>query len=307
MLRQATNFVKIEGILSEVDLKPITYQKNGKDVEAIGGSITIRVNQTINGEEKVLDIPVHMFSSKLTNDGRPNPAYSNIEKVQNEFVSIASGGEGNADCVRITSAKITMNEFYSPTTGNLISQPRITASFVNKIRADECKPQATFEVEFAIASIAEEIGKDETPTGRLKIMGIVPQFGGKVDVVPFYTSNANVTNAIHQYWLANNTVKAAGKLNFSYKVETYLEEMDFGDPIEKTRTTSVSEFLITGGNETPLDETQAFDLNEINAALTQRKAYLDSKKEKDMAKSKTKATPTATTNSTAQKGIDLGF
>ena len=114
MLRQAENTVKIEGVLSEVDIKPGTFKKNGQIVDSIGGTIIVKVNQTINNEEKELTIPVHMFASKLTNDGRPNPAYASIEKVANEFVSIASaGGEEGADRVRITSGAIEMNEYYS--------------------------------------------------------------------------------------------------------------------------------------------------------------------------------------------------
>ena len=307
MLREATNIVKIEGYLSEVDIKPITYTKNGREVEALGGSITVRVPQRINGQDTVLEVPVHMFASKLTNAGAPNPAYANIEKVRNEMTSIAAaGGENGADCIRITSGKITMNDFYSQN-GNLVSQPRVQASFINKIKADECKPQATFEVEIAIATMADEVDKEGTPTGRTKITGVLPQFGGKVDVVPFVTANANVSNAIGQYWAIGNTVHAAGKLNFSYKTETIIEEMDFGDPIEKTRTTSISEFVITSGTQAPLDETTAFAAADIQAALGQRKAYLESKKEKDMSRTKSKVTPTATTNTTAKAGFDLGF
>ena len=74
MLRQAENRVKIEGVLAEVDIKPGSFMKNGQTVESIGGSIIVKVIQTISGEEKELAIPVHMFASKLTNKGTPNPA-----------------------------------------------------------------------------------------------------------------------------------------------------------------------------------------------------------------------------------------
>ena len=74
MLRQAENTVKIEGILSEIDLQPKTFKRDGKDVEAIGGSITVKVTQKINDQEKELMIPVYMFAAKLTNAGKPNPA-----------------------------------------------------------------------------------------------------------------------------------------------------------------------------------------------------------------------------------------
>ena len=53
-----------------------------------------------------------------------------IEKVMTEFTSIASGaGEAGADKIRITNANIRMNEYYNPQ-GQLVSFPRINASFV---------------------------------------------------------------------------------------------------------------------------------------------------------------------------------
>ena len=41
-----------------------------------------------------------MFATKLTNAGKPNPAYESIEKVMTEFTSIASGaGEAGAELI----------------------------------------------------------------------------------------------------------------------------------------------------------------------------------------------------------------
>ena len=115
MLRQAENRCKIEGILAEVDIKPGSFMKNGQTVESIGGSIIVKVTQKISGEEKELAIPVHMFASKLTNKGTPNPAYESIKKVADEYISIAASenGEEGADRVRITNASVRMNEYYS--------------------------------------------------------------------------------------------------------------------------------------------------------------------------------------------------
>ena len=43
MLRQAENRVKIEGILSEIDLKNGSFKKNGVEMESIGGIIKVKV------------------------------------------------------------------------------------------------------------------------------------------------------------------------------------------------------------------------------------------------------------------------
>lgn len=305
-MRQAENRCKIEGILSEVDIKYTSFNKNGNPVEAIGGVIKIRVEQKINGENATLEIPVHMFSSKLTNKGTPNPAYESIERIMNEFTSIAAAGSvDGADKIRITNGQIQMNEYYNAN-GQLVSFPRISASFVTKVKPEEFKPEATFSVELVVGKKEMEIDKDGVETGRLKVRGIVSQYGDRVDVVDFIATNKGVIDAVSNYWTENDTVKASGRINFSSRVETSVEELGFGEPIERSRTISLSELIITGGSQTPLDGEFAFDLNDINKALADRKARLDGQKERDMAKVKTHQPPVATEHS-SKGSLDLGF
>ena len=303
MLKQAENSVKIEGILSEIDLKTGTSNKNGKTTEYIGGSIKVRVTQVLNGENVDLDIPVFMFSNKLKNDGNPNPAYASIERVMNEYVSIAAGGIDAADRVRITNANIRMNENYGQG-GQLNSYPRINASFVTKVTdLTKFNPEATFSAVFMIAAMGHETDKDGVQKeNRFKIRGILTQYGGKVDVVDFYATTPSVISAVSSYWSEKDTVKVNGKLNFTSVVEEKMVEVDFGEPRMERRTVSVSELIITGGTQTPLDGDFAFDEDEINEALKARQAYLAELKEKAKDKEPKKAA------APAKKGFsDLGF
>lgn len=302
MLKQAENSVKIEGILSEIDLKTGSTVKNGKTVEYIGGSIKVRVTQMINGQEVDLEIPVYMFSNKLTNAGGPNPAYESINRVMTEYISIAAAGIDAADRVRITNGNIRMNEYYNQN-GSLNSYPRINASFVTKVTdLTKFNPEASFSAVFVIATMGPETDRDGVALeNRFKIRGILPQYGGKVDVVDFYATNPNVIDAVSSYWSEKDTVKINGKLNFTSTVEEKMVEVDFGEPRMERRTVSVSELLITGGTQTPLDGEFAYDEDEISAALQERQAYLATLKEK--AKSKDSAPKAAP----AKKGFDLGF
>ena len=305
MLRQAENRVKIEGILAEIDIKPGTFNKNGQTMESIGGSITVKVTQKISGEEKELAIPIHMFASKLTNKGTPNPAYESIKKIADEYISIAASenGEDGADRVRITNASIRMNEYYSQD-GRLISFPRVNASFVQKINKSDCKPEATYMTEFVVAQKNEEIDRNGEETGRYRIDAIIPQYGGKVDVVPMYAQSPGVIDAVKTYWEIGNTVKANGRLDFSATTETTIEEVDFGEPIEKTRTINRSDLIITGGSQEPLEGDFAFDNNEIQNALAERKLRLEKQKDRDMSRAATRQTPAPA----AKNGFaDLGF
>lgn len=291
MLTEATNKVKIEGILSEVDINPISYKKNGADTEALSGLIKVRVEgQIINGQSTTVEVPVHYFVNKFKNDGTPNPCYTNLEQAIATYKSISAVGVENADMVRITTAKISMNEFYPEGSDTLVSYPRITSSFLSKVTNRETfKPTASFEATFVVANGADEVDANGTETGRYKITGILPQYGGKVDVVPFYAVNDGVINAISNYWNPNDTVRAIGKLNFSSTTVTETVEVDFGDPEERTKTVSVSELIITGGSEAPLDGDAAYDINDINAALADRKAKLLERKNAGTTKGPSKA------------------
>ena len=273
-------------------------------MESIGGHIIVKVTQKISGEEKELAIPVHMFASKLTNKGTPNPAYESIKKVMDEYVSIAASenGEDGADRVRITSGSVRMNEYYSQD-GRLISFPRVNASFVSRINKADCKPEATYTAEFVVANKAEEIVNDE-PTGRYRIDAIIPQYGGKVDVVPMYAQSPGVIDAVSTYWNVGDTVKANGRLDFSATTETIIEEVDFGEPIEKTRTINKSDLIITGGSQEPLEGDFAFDNAEIQSALADRKVRLEAQKDKDMSRAASKAAPPKNSNNGF---ADLGF
>ena len=305
MLRQAENKVKIEGILAEVDIKPGQFNKGGQVMESIGGSITVKVTQKISGEEKELAIPVHMFASKLTNKGTPNPAYESIKKIADEYVSIAASdnGEDGADRIRITSGSIRMNEYYSAD-GRLVSFPRVNASFVQRISKAECKPEATFTTEFVVANKSEEIDRNGEVTGRYRIDAIIPQYGGRVDVVPMFAQSPGVIDAVSTYWEIGDTVKANGRLDFSATTETTLEEVDFGEPIEKTRTINRSDLIITGGSQTALEGDAAFDNAEIQNALADRKLRLEKQKDRDMSRAATRQAPPQT----AKNGFaDLGF
>lgn len=305
MLESKENSVKIEGILSEIDLETGTYNKDGKTIEKIGGSIKVRVTQVLNGKEVELDIPVYMFANKLTNKGTSNPAYASIERVMNEFNSIAAVGLEKADRVRITGAQIRMNEYYGQN-GNLNSYPRINASFVTKITdLTKYAPEATFSAVFAIGSMGYETDKDGVEnTNRYKIRGIMPQYGGSVDVIDFWATTPNVIDAVSSYWEQGDTVKINGKLNFTSKVEETLVEVDFGEPRIEKKTISVSELIITGGSQTPLEGDFAFDMDEIQTALEARQARLAELKAKQKAKD---AKPAASAKPAKKSMADLGF
>ena len=297
------NVVKIEGILSEIDLNYKDLVKDGVTTKAIGGVIKVRVNTAINGVDTDLEIPVHMFAGQLTRNGTPNPAYESIERVMNEYVSIAASDIEHADRVRITKGTIQMNEYYGQDE-RLVAFPRITASFVSKIKKEECKPKAEFNVTFMVGKAGYVLDRDGVETDKYQITGMIPQYGGKVDVVPFFAINPGVVDAVSNYWQEGDTVKATGKLNFTSETKEVETKVDFGEPVIETRTYSVSELIITGGSSTPLDGEFAISYDDVKAALEERKGRLATLKDKASSRGTSGKAPTP---ASGRKFSDLGF
>ena len=104
-----------------------------------------------------------------------------------------------------------------------------------------------------------------------------------------YVVNEKAISAISSYWEVGSTMRAVGKLDFSSTTEIIKEEVDFGEPIEKVRTISKSDLIITGGSNTPLEGEMAYDYDEIKAACDERLARLEALKEKAQASQSAKA------------------
>ena len=277
MIKQADNKVSIEGILSEVDIKTGSSKKDGKPY--VMGEIKVKVAQDINGETKHNEIPINLFATQKTKKDTLNPAYEAIMNIKENYTSIAAcGSEDQATRIRIDRGELGENAFYG-SNGALVSTPRIRASFTTSIKKDECKEKAVFEAVIVIGSIKEEIRSDE-PTGRLIVKGILPQYGGRVDVIDFIVASTEAINHIQTYWNEGDTVRIAGKVNFSSRTIHEEKEVGFGEPIVEDRTISVKELIITSGSQSALEDELAYDAEEIKKALKERQAILDEKKEK---------------------------
>lgn len=304
MLREAINEFKVTGVLSEIDLKYGTYMKAGVNTEYVGGSIKVLVSETTaNGTLHNMEIPIHMFSNKYTKTGSVSPAYEAIERVMKEYVSIAAcGDEAHADRVMVVGSKntrITMNDFVGRD-GNIVSDPRLTASFVSKVTGP-FEPEATFSLECMLNNMHRVTDADgvEVDPAKLELQVIVPMYGGKVQVMKLHVTNPAAISHIESNWESGKTYQVNGRLNFDAKTVETLQEVAFGDPIKKSHTVSVKEFIISSGSDA-YDDDLAFNIGEIQAAVAQRKADLEAKKNQAKAAPAPAAAP-------GKAGLDLGF
>lgn len=282
----ALNEVAIDGILSEVKLQE-GQDKNGKP--AIFGEYKIRTTNTIDGIEYKIEIPVRVYQSKVTKNGKDNPAYAAAEKIMKDYVSIAAGGVEKATAVRLPEKSTSLQEnfFMSKTTNQMVFGSGIRASFINEINKADMNSGATFKTIVVIGELTDEIVNDEE-TGRLILKGVLPQWGGKVDVIDFIVANRRVADHIRNNWQKGDTVLIGGRINFTSVVEASTQsENTFGEVMTSSRTKSVKELVITGGHEEPLTEEEgAYAMEDIAEALQERQARIEAAKSKATAETK---------------------
>lgn len=305
MFRQAENKVEIVGILSEIDLKYGSFMRNEESVETVGGIIKVLVERSVNNEPVTIEVPVHMFSAKYTKTGKINPSYTNIENVMKNFVSIAAcGSREQADKVSISNGTIRMNEFPGRT-GEIVSQPRIHASFVSKV-IGAFEPKADFSLEFMVSNISRAVDSEgvELEPARVNVQAIVPQYTSptadviNVDLIPLVAISPSAIEAIENYWEAGSCYKISGRINFSSRTEEIIEQVDFGEPQKKVRTINVNELIIGGGTKAPLEGEFAWNVDDIKAGMAARKVRLEEAKNR---------TPKAPAKTSTKKEKDLGF
>ena len=143
----------------------------------------------------------------------------------------------------------------------------------------------------------DELDKDGEETGRLIIKFLVVGYLGKVDMIELIAEKPEAVNHIKNNWEKGDTVTLAGIVNMTYEVKTWMEEQGFGAPIERRKTVSKKELIITSGSPSGLDEDYSYDNDAIKIALEERAGRIE--KLKNDAKAKT-------TTSSA-KSFDVGF
>ena len=284
------NEVVIEGLLSEVKLQEGT-DSNGNP--AIYGEYRIRTTNKFNDRTYPVEIPIRVYQSKITKNKKDNPAYATAMKLMKDYVSIAAGGEEKATAIRLPEKSTSLQEnfFMSKTTKQMVYGSQIRASFANEINKADLNPGARFKVTMVIGEKTYEI-KDGEETGRLIIKGIIPQWGGRADVIDFIVENRRVVDHIEKNWEKGDTVLVGGYINFTSVVETQADDSNtFGEVMKTQSTRSIREYIITGGHEDPLtDEEGAYDATDIATALQERQKRIEETKAKAEATTK-KASP----------------
>ena len=289
---QATNKMNLVGKLMNVDFGEGKLS-DGREYKR--ATVTIRVNQPVDGKEEMSEIPIGFFATPYTSTGKQNPAYKSLVELR-DLKTAQNVGIDAADQVRITSGVLSENNFVSRS-GNLINGFQIRGSFISSAKLSDI---ASFTTEIFIMDMHDEVDKEGDPTGRLIVRGGIVQYGGKLDVLDFVVEAPDKVEFVSRNWEPNTTQLVKGRVRVtSHEVSTGGGTGSWGEDLPDTTTTYVRELVITGGEDTAKDEDFSYDPVEIKKAFNQRKAMIEQMQID--ARSRTKNQGGSGSNSDAKK------
>lgn len=263
-LRQADNIVRVEGFLSEKDLK--VDVDNGNNV--IKGKVVIKIDETNF-------VRFSVYVGEKTKNNESNPAYTGLVTVMKEYKSIAEVGEEQADRIRVTRGQL------KPFLWNGKENMGYQATFFNRIKPEDTfSPKAEFEVEIFISNIVPEMardGEDIEETGRLIVKGWFPTYNG-IEPIELI-ADQDKADAIESLFAPGQTTKFYGDIN-NTKIEVVKEiPLVLGPPKVERTTTYKNELLITGAvaaydEDSPI---KPYDRDVIEAAKQERENKIKEK------------------------------
>lgn len=266
---QATNKLNIVGKLLDCVFRE-GKTSDGRNYES--ANMTIRVNQKVNGQDEISEIPVSLFATQYTNTNKPHPGYKNIQDLKT-YKTIQDVGETEATTVRMTNANIRENNFVTRS-NQLINGWQINTPFINE--ASKATEIASFNVDIFIIDMHDEVDRDDNPTGRLIVRGGIVQYGEKLDIIDFIVESSDAVAYISRNWNINDTVNAGGRIRVTSKEEKRAaNDSSWGEELPETSTRMVRELIITRGSEEPFEEDLAYDQMEIRKGFNERKARLE--------------------------------
>lgn len=282
---ESENEVYISGVLNELDIVEGSTT-DGRDW--IRGTANVRVDQEINGIVSENIIPIKMFSMRLKKDGNPNKVYDTILGYKNSLTSLAAAeDESNASKITISSARLEENIWIDSSSGTERSSYQISGNFINKKR-DADKEGATFKLSGVVIKLNEELDRNEEPTGRLLVKFGVIGYAGRMNLLTLI-AEGNAKAHIEQNWQVGDTVRVSGRINMTQKTEIVSEKQGFGEDIEKTRTVTRRELIITGGSSGGLEEELSYDADSVKKACADRLARIKTMKDSASAKAAPKS------------------
>ena len=270
--KQTLNVVNVAGVLVDknIELKEMTEKKTGNTYNAITGEMVIRTN---DGSE----IEVSLFSKELTKDGKQNSIYKGLVTVMEDYKTLKTNPE-DADYVKVGGSDFSVNDYKSKQDNTIKTYNNVEAKFFNRLSQKdlEITPlEAKFEVEGVIDSIKDINKKDGSPTGDKMIILNILGYEGTITPVSLTLPQALVNPFATMGYFEGSVATLWGKIINTKEEKKIVEQAGFGVANEKTVSTTVKRYEITGGKP-PVSLTEiGYTQEDYDQAKAKRKVKLD--------------------------------
>lgn len=254
-LKQMLNRVTLQGTLMDNSLENKVDKKGRK---YLSGELEVMVDNDYV-------IPVSVFAYELKNSGEKNTIYERLAKVI-DMPSARTVGIQQAPKVAISNARIEDNSFYSERDNRIVSNWRISGSFIRAAASDAVN-QDSFEVQGVIASIKEVIDREGNPTDTYDLKLLNVAFGNRVNELTLRFDDPAAIKYINNNYNTGDLVTLCGQIVYEQQERTVEKELGFGEPIKQTYTNTIRLLRITAGTPATDAEESGYSLKELQAAV----------------------------------------
>ncbi len=280
-LREGTNVVEVVGVVKEHNLKA----GKGENGKYINGNLVVKAGE-------FTEIKVKVMVNEKNKKGEVKKGYETLMKfIEKDYKTMADGvSEGEATKVSIWGNKgftPKLKEDIFAVEGKAKTSINIDLGFGNVAVKENLTPEdykATYDLEMFVTDVVEENDKEDEPTGRYIVKGIVPCYGGKVfpieivaGVIDDEDGEINFGEVINDEVSEGMTLNIWGDINHAKIIEEVKKGGGLGRAKVEKKTTYIHEFVAVGA-EIVDDEEKEFDEELIQKAMVERE---NTKREKE--------------------------
>lgn len=276
-MRVAGNKIAITGVIKEHKLK----EQKGEKGKYINGSLVIKA-----GEFK--EIEVKVFVDELTKEKKVKKTFSTLKDIIDKKLPTMVDDKENPTAISIYGnkdfvPKLKEERYANQTKTDTITKLSCELGFgsikvLDSITEEDFK--ATFDIEMFVVAVEDELNKEEEETGRVKIKGYVPTYGG--GIFPMEVIAGLIVDEEGEYNFAEDvksdvsegdTINVWGDINFEKIVEKKSKGGKLGRAKTEDVNTYINEFVAIGADF--LEDDNAYEEEDIEKAVKERKIQLE--------------------------------
>lgn len=288
------NSVWVEGYLKENTLEAVTF----KGVNYIRGNLVISVDEFSS-------FKIRFFVPDKRKEKEVEAYKELISILPDKTISIAGfldqNPKANFETAAAMSTKVyataSFDEYVTKSMGKETSYVTLEGNKGGlKTLGHDFEPRATFNCDMYIESLKRETIQ-ETETGRLEVVGLIPHYTGRLSRVKFYTAK-DATDYVEEHYSATQTANFSGNIIAVKKesVRNHVSAGSWGSAAESRPLVSfTAQRIITGGHKAPIDQDAegAITAEEVKEGLTLRATEAIANSEKRGGNKSSGAAPAA--------------